>query len=134
MNCLSSLRWRRRNSVPRTARNTSSSVSGRSDLGAGGNQKSPPDFDRNISKTCFMIFYYNLSPSRFSILPTALSSDLLREKMEEYKKNVAQAKPRQSLAWASLGCLGQNLGGPPGVPGNQPSRQNISQSMKYNAT
>ena len=80
-----------------------------------------------------MIFYYRFSPK---ILDHSYGPklDLLREKMEEYKKNVAQAKPRQSLAWASLGCLGKNLGGPPGVPGNQPSRQNISQSMKYNAT
>ena len=54
--------------------------------------------------------------------------------MEEYKKNVAQAKRR--LAWA------RDLGGPPGVQatsllaqaGQPGSSQNISQSMKYNAT
>ena len=44
-----------------------------------------------------MIFYYRFSPK---ILDHSYGPklDLLREKMEEYKKNVAQAKPRQSLA------------------------------------
>ena len=85
--------------MPRTARNTSSSAPGTSELGADG--KIPSRFWQKYKKNLFhsMIFYYRLSPRIFN--PSyGPKLDLLREKMEEYKKNVAQAKPRQSLAWA----------------------------------